>query len=159
MKKIVILLTILFLVTGCSILNCSNDSIISSMGIKNTTCEIIEEKDSHGGFLGDGDYFAKIKCDNLKVSDLTKSWYILPIPETLKEVLEIEQCDSNSCKNVFEKYNIPEVTNGYYYFLDRHSMATNSDDVSKINERSSYNFTFAIADLDNSVVYYYKLDT
>ena len=152
MKKIIILLILLVLVTGCI----NNKNIIKGMGISNNTCRIVEEKDTHGGFLGDGDYFAKIKCDNLKVSDLTKSWYILPIPENLKEILEMKQCDSKSCKSVFEKYNIPEVTNGYYYFLDRQTMATNGYDD---NERSSYNFTFAIADFDNSVIYYYELDT
>ena len=153
MKKIIILLGLIILVTGCSILNCSNDSIISDMGITNTTCEIIKEKDTHSGFLGDGDYFAKIKCNNLKASDLTKSWYTLPLSEELKEVTEMKQCNDKDCKNIYERYNIPSIDNGYYYFLDRQKGNTN------INERSSYNFTIAIADLDNSIIYYYELDT
>ena len=152
MKKIIIL-PLLLLVTGCSILNCSNDSIISDMGITNNTCEIVKEKDTHSGFLGDGDYFAKIKCNNLKVSDLTKSWYTLPLSEEIKEVTEMKQCNDKDCKNIYERYNIPSIDNGYYYFLDRQKEDTN------INERSSYNFTIAIADLDNSIIYYYELDT
>ena len=155
MKKIIIL-PLLLLVTGCSIINCSNKSIISDMGINNNTCEIVKEKDTHTGFLGDGDYFAKIKCNNLKVSDLTKSWYILPLSEELKEVTEMEHCNSKDCKNIYERYNIPTINNGYYYFLDRHPDAK---DNKNINERSSYNFTLAIADLDNSIIYYYELDT
>ena len=153
MKKIIIL-PLLLLVTGCSIL--SNNSIIKDMGISNNTCQIVKEKDTHGGFLGDGDYFAKIKCDNLQVSDLTKSWYILPLPEELKEVTEMEHCNSKDCKNIYERYNIPSIENGYYYFLDRHPDAK---DNANINDRSSYNFTLAIADLDNSIIYYYELDT
>ena len=152
MKKIIIL-PLLLLVTGCSILNCSNDSIISDMGITNNTCEIVKEKDTHSGFLGDGDYFAKIKCNNLKVSDLTKSWYTLPLSEEIKEVTEMKQCNDKDCKDIYERYNIPSIDNGYYYFLDRQKSDTN------INERSSYNFTLAIADLDNSIIYYYELDT
>ena len=155
MKKIIIL-PLLLLITGCSILNCTNDSIISDMGISNNTCEIVKEKDTHSGFLGDGDYFAKIKCDNLQASDLTKSWYILPLQEELKEVTEMEHCNSKDCKNIYERYNIPSINNGYYYFIDRHPDAKNN---SNINERSSYNFTLAIADLDNSIIYYYELDT
>ena len=74
MKKIIIL-PLLVLVTGCSILNCSNDSIISDMGIKDTTCEIVEGKDTHSGFLGDGDYFAKIKCSKIE-DKLNKKWKV-----------------------------------------------------------------------------------
>ena len=154
MKKIIIL-PLLLLVTGCSILN-NNNSIIKNMGISNNTCQIVKEKDTHGGFLGDGDYFAKIKCNNLQVRDLTKSWYILPLPEELKKVTEMEQCNSKDCKNIYERYNIPNIENGYYYFIDRHPDAK---DNTTINERSSYNFTLAIADLDNSIIYYYELDT
>ena len=158
MKKIMFLPVIL-LITGCSFFNCSNDSIISNMGIKNTTCEIIEEKDTHSGFLGDGEYFAKIKCDNLKVSDLTKSWYTLPLSEPLKEATELEHCNSKSCENIYERYNIPNIENGYYYFKDRHSESTNTYDDTDINNRPSYNFTFAILDKDTNTIYYYELDT
>lgn len=149
MKKIIILLVLLILVTGCI----NNRNIINGMGISNNTCRIVRQKDTHGGFLGDGDYFAKIKCNNLKVSDLTKSWYKLPLTEELKEVTEMMHCDDKECKNIYEKYNIPNIENGYYYFLDRQNDNTN------INERFSYNFTLAIADLDNSTIYYYELDT
>lgn len=155
MKKLIIL-PLLLIVTGCSIINCSNKSIISDIGISNNTCEIVKEKDTHSGFLGDGDYFAKIKCNNLKVSDLTKSWYTLPLSEELKEVTEMKQCNDKDCKNIYERYNIPSIDNGYYYFLDRHPDSKNNKD---INNRSSYNFTLAIADLDNSIIYYYELDT
>ena len=159
MKKIIILIILLILLTGCSISKFSNNSIISYIGINNKTCRIIEEKDTHSGFLGDGDYFAKIECDNLKVSDLTKSWYILPLPNEIKEVTEIQHCNSKDCKNIYERYNIPNIDNGYYYFIDRHPESTNDYDYTNINNRTSYNFTLAIADLDNSIIYYYKLDT
>ena len=158
MKKIVILLIILFLVSGCSLLNCSNESIISDMGIKDTTCEILEEKDTHGGFLGDGDYFARIKCSKIE-DKLNKKWKELPISSELKEVTEMKQCNEKNCKDIYERYNIPNIENGYYYFEDRHSESTNKYDDKDINKRSSYNFTFAILDKDTNMIYYYELDT
>ena len=157
MKKIMFLPVIL-LITGCSILNCSNDSIISDMGIKDTTCEIVEEKDTHSGFLGDGEYFAKIKCSNIE-DKLNKKWRELPISEELKEATEIKQCNSKDCKDIYERYNIPNIENGYYYFKDRHSESIDEDDYTDINNRPSYNFTFAILDKDTNTIYYYELDT
>ena len=155
MKKIIIL-PLLLLVTGCSILN--NNSIIKDMGISNNTCEIVKEKDTHGGFLGDGDYFAKIKCSKIE-DKILKKWNKLPLSDSLKEVTEMKQCTSKSCADIYERYNIPSIKNGYYYFEDRHSESTNTFDDSDINNRPSYNFTLAILDKDTNTIYYYELDT
>lgn len=153
MKKIIVLLIILFLVTGCS-----NNNVISNLGLNKDNCKIIEEKDTHSGFLGDGDYFVKIKCSKIE-DKLNKKWKELPISEPLKEATELEQCNSKSCENIYERYNIPNIENGYYYFKDRHSESTNKYDDTDINNRPSYNFTFAILDKDTNTIYYYELDT
>ena len=153
MKKIIVLLIILFLVTGCS-----NNNVISNLGLNKDNCKIIEEKDTHSGFLGDGDYFAKIKCSKIE-DKILKKWNKLPISEPLKEATELEQCNSKSCENIYERYNIPDIENGYYYFKDRHSESTNKYDDTDINNRPSYNFTFAILDKDTNTIYYYELDT
>ncbi|MBR5370490.1 MAG: lipoprotein [Bacilli bacterium] len=153
MKKIIVLLIILFLVTGCS-----NNRVISNLGLNKDNCRVLEEKDTHGGFLGDGDYFARIKCSKIE-DKLNKRWKELPISDELKEVTEMEHCDSKSCEDIYKRYNIPNVKNGYYYFKDRHSESTNTYDDTDINNRSSYNFTFAILDKDTNMIYYYELDT
>ena len=54
---------------------------------------------------------------------------------------------------------IPEVENGYYYFLDRHSQSTNPKYDSGVLGRASYNFTIAIYDEDRQTLYYAELDT
>ena len=73
--------------------------------------------------------------------------------------MEMKQCGNNGCKNVYEKYNIPKIENGYYFFFDRHSESINKYDDSKINDRSSYNFTIALLDKNTNTIYYYRLDT
>lgn len=153
MKKIIVILIILFLVTGCS-----NNNAISNLELNKDNCKILEEKDTHGGFLGDGDYFARIKCSKIE-DKINKKWKELPISDELKEVTEMEHCDSKSCENIYKRYNIPNIENGYYYFKDRHSESTNTYDYKDINKRSSYNFTFAILDKDTNMIYYYELDT
>ena len=127
------------------------------MDLKN--CEIETDKDSHGGFLGDGDYYAKIKCTNINYDELVINWNNLPLSEPLNEVTHMVQCDEESCRDMYEKFSIPNITNGYYYFLDRHPDAENKYDDTELNNRSSWNFTLAIIDNDNNTVYYYELDT
>ena len=73
--------------------------------------------------------------------------------------MNMEMCDNKKCKSAQEKYNIPEIKDGYYYFLDRHQESTDEKDSSKINERASYNFTLALYDNETKKIYYYELDT
>ena len=52
-----------------------------------------------------------------------------------------------------------ELTDGWYYFLDRHSEAEDPEDDSGLFGRGSYNFTLAIYDKESGVLYCYELDT
>ena len=54
---------------------------------------------------------------------------------------------------------IPQIENGYYYFLDRHSRSVDSYDDSDVLDRYSFNFTIAIYDADNDILYYVEFDT
>lgn len=156
MKKIIVLLGLIILVTGCT--NCSNKDIISDLNLNKDKCKILETTDTHEGFLGDGDYFARIKCSKIE-DKILKKWNKLPLSDSLKEVTEMKHCDSKSCEDIYKRYNIPNIENGYYYFEDRHSESTNTFDDSDINNRPSYNFTLAILDKDTNTIYYYELDT
>ena len=155
-KTIIILIPLLLLVTGCT--NCSNKDIISDLNLNKDKCKILETTDTHEGFLGDGDYFARIKCSKIE-DKITKKWNKLPLSNQLKEIMDMKQCDDKGCKDVYERYNIPNIKNGYYYFKDRHSDSVNTFDDSDINNRPSYNFTLAIIDKDTNIIYYYELDT
>ena len=52
-----------------------------------------------------------------------------------------------------------DLTDGWYYFLDRHSEAEDPEDDSGLFGRGSYNFTLAIYDKESGVLYCYELDT
>lgn len=156
MKKKLLILVIL-IICGCS--STDNRNIINKIELDNYSCKIVTQKDNHGGFFGDGDFFAKIKCTNIKYENLSNNWKELPLSNSLIEATNIDMCDSKGCFNIYEKYNIPNITNGYYYFLDRNSESKNKYDDTYLNNRHSHNYTLAILDKVNNMIYYYELDT
>ena len=54
--------------------------------------------------------------------------------------------------------NMPYISNGVYRFIDRHPDANNSSDFIDTLNRERYNFSIAIYDLDNDVLYCYDID-
>ncbi len=54
---------------------------------------------------------------------------------------------------------IPEISNGYYFFYDRHSEAADPFDESALWSRSSINCTLAIYDADEDIMYVLIKDT
>ena len=145
------------MLTGCSFIN-KKIYISNIIGIDISKCHIDYEKDTHGGFLGDGDYFAKINCSNLDNFKVTNNWKKLPLSSNLDDIMSMKWCDDIDCMDIFEKYNIPKINNGYYYFFDRHSLSKDKNNDNDLNNRGSYNFSLAIYD-NNKIIYYYELDT
>ena len=155
MKKLLLIVLFICLLPGCM----EKSNILDNIEISNDSCKVVYDKDTHVGFLGDGDYFAKIECENISSSELTSNWKKLPLSESLVEITEMEQCDDKACLDFYHKYDVPSIENGYYYFLDRHTEAKDKFDDSDINNRSSWNFTLGIIDIDTNTIYYYEFDT
>lgn len=155
MKKIP-LIFVLLIICGCS---STSSNIINKIEMNNNNCRIVKQVDNHGGFLGDGNYFAKIKCSNIKEEELSNHWKKLPLSSSINEAINIDSCNSEGCLNIYEKYNIPNINNGYYYFLDRNSESNNKYDDTDLNNRYSYNYTLALLDKNTDIIYYYELDT
>ena len=122
-------------------------------------CKIETDIDSHGGFLGDGEYFAKLKCTNNEDGEIEYKWKKLPLSIEIQKVMNLVKCDNGGCKTAYERFNISNVENGYYHFMDRHLDAIDSINEEGLNNRSSYNFSLGIYDINNKVLYYYELDT
>ncbi len=155
MKKIIVLLVVILLLTGCN----KDAKIVKKIELSNSGCIVDIEEDTHKGFHNDGDYYARIKCTDIDYDKLSSNWKKLPLTNELNKVMSMEQCDDEDCKDVYLKYNIPKFTSGYYYFKDRHSESKNKYDDSEINNRASYNFTLALLNKENGRVYVYELDT
>lgn len=154
-----LLIIIFYLTTGCNLISNKQSIVLKRIEMTNANCKIEKDIDSHGGFLGDGDYFAKIKCFNINYSELSSHWKKLPLSETLNHVTQMKQCDNKGCNNIYDRFSIPNIKDGYYYFLDRHSESEDIYDDTNLNNRASWNFTLAIIDKNSNIIYYYELDT
>lgn len=160
MKKILIFL--LIIVIGVGITGCvfsTKNNILKKIELEGLNCELQKEINTHRGFLGDKSYFVMMKCLDLNSEKLSKNWKKLPLNDELNTAMEMIQCTDDECKNVYERYEIPNIKNGYYYFLDRHSESKDRYDSSDLNNRFSWNFTLALLDVDKNIIYYYELDT
>ena len=169
MKKILSLILLISLVvftTSCSLFTEQTDLDFLSSKLNNldiTNGEILCFKDTHGGFLGDGECYAEVKFSDNSVSDKIKNeWQKLPLTNNLNTVIyggEVETEFGPGTVLSFADDKIPTIKNGYYYFEDRHSDSKNKKDDTDIFIRYSYNFTVAIYDLDTHTLYFYALDT
>ena len=153
-----ILILTFFLIAGCSLSN--REKYISKYIEANVDdCTILKEWDTHSGFLGDGEYFAKLKCSNSDSLKFSSNWKKLPLPNIIQDILDIKWCDDANCLNFWEKYDVIKSNSGYYFFLNRHFDVKNKYDVEELMNNVSYNFTLAIFEQDSNTIYYYEIDT
>lgn len=158
----------LLVMTGCSAEkeNSISSEISKAIGVDVSDGEVIRESDSHGGFHGDGSTVIEIQLTDTSISDKIKDnedWNALPLTENLTALVYGVQTEGSSVGPMIHSGDgapvIPEVENGYYYFIDRHSQSTDPKDDSGVLGRGSYNFTIAIYDADCQTLYYMELDT
>ena len=130
-----------------------------ALGVNLTDGHTVEEEDTHGGFLGDGDTTLILTFTGENRTALEEEiagadgWKALPLTENLNRVV-YEDYFGDLCEDVPQ-----DLTDGWYYFLDRHSEAENPEDDSGLFGRGSYNFTLAIYDKGSGVLYCYEMDT
>ena len=98
-------------------------------------------------------YLSNICIYLRRTSKENANWKELPITERLYNKV---------CKYAIdEDMNVPEVSNGYWFVLDRHSKAKDKYNEEEIFEedRHSNNFTVAVFDIDAKILYIYEIDT
>lgn len=106
--------------------------------------------ESHGGFHGDGTTFYRLEFphdSNVKAIQRSKKWHELPMTD------EIEPLSFITIDNDWEHRLIPSVEHGYYCFIDSYSMIE-KDPVDGTMERYYLNYTIAVYDTDNNILYY-----
>ncbi len=165
--SIFILFSLLIVLNGCQLQTFSSKNEISrELGVDVSKGEQLAYTDSHGGFHGDGQTFAALKFpDDTLLNEIASShdWHPLPLSENLTAAV-YGISDGNSSVGPYLKDEegepvIPEIQNGYYFFLDRHSESRDSHDDRELFQRFSFNFTIALYDVDTDTLYYVKLDT
>lgn len=172
MKKLfittLITVSLIIALTACTSKN--NVRYLSKvLGINMSGGTIVEYTDTHGGFHGDGDTYIKVEFDDrtskILLEDLNnnQNWSGLPLSDNLYAAVYGKEYDSIIIRALVQdadyKPIIPNIEKGYYYFYDRNSESKNVKDDTELFNRYSYNFTIAIYDTMNQVLYYYELDT
>jgi hypothetical protein len=118
-------------------------------------CRIEQETDTHGGFLGDGEYLLVLDCSGKeeKILAQTSGWSAFPLSENLREAL-YEWGPS-------ERTIPPEISSGVWYFYDRFADETAFDRRSdaRLLSRPAENYSLLIYDSDSGRLYYYEMDT
>jgi len=131
-------------------------------GFKTNAFTVIDEKDTHGGFHGDGSYYLILDCAEKReqATELIKDWKPLPLTENLQLIMYGGVKNGVSyVYNLAEKANWPIINNGVYKFVDRHSEAVDKSDDTNLFNRYSFNFSVAVYDLDTNTLYYSEFDT
>ncbi len=155
-------LCLLLALSACSSKASYQEYIQDSCGLDISGSTIISEEDTHGGFLGDGALMVKFDCTDISNSVLLQleNWNELPLTENLQLIMYGGTRDGVAYMyNLAKEYGIPEITNGCYFFWDRHSEATDSRNDQELFDRASYNFSLAVYDFDTSMLYLFEFDT
>lgn len=158
-SKLLLLLFFTLSLTGCFSSVSPEEHIKEIIGIDVSSCKIENIKNTHGGFLGDGDTTIKLNCQENKEVILKQftNWKTLPLTENLQ--LEMYGGEKDGVDYLYghaKENGIPAITNGYYYFIDRQTNKTSDEE---LFNAYSYNFTLALYDIDTNLMYYYELDT
>ena len=132
------------------------------MGFSKSEYTIVEEEDTHGGFLGDGYYHLILDCSSnaAKARSIVEDWTPLPLSPNLEYMMYGEEIGGISYDSYLaEEVHWPRIEHGVYKFYDRFDSATDRSDDSELFRRSSYNFSIAMYDLDKDLLYYCRYDT
>lgn len=131
---------------------------LDALGVERSGVTIRYGKDDHGGFHGDGTTFiiAELPAFPAQI-ETSADWRPLPLSAPLTEFIEFYVSDELIDENGSSL--LPEITHGYYCFVDRHSESTDPKDDSELLHRYSFNLTLSILDTDTDILYYIAFDT
>ncbi len=165
MKKLALLIALCLIASLCA---CSSnlsyqEQVNRICGLDITGSTVVSGNDSHGGFLGDGALTVEFDCTQISESVVQqmRDWETLPLSENLQLMMYggTRNGVSYDRYNLAERYSIPEISNGCYFFLDRHSDAVNTKDAANLFDRASYNFSLLLYDFDSARLYLFEFDT
>lgn len=157
------------LLNGCQ----ENDQIADishALGVDVSQGTVLDSRDSHGGFHGDGLLAVTISFTQEQADMLLEQfpvlaqWREFPLSANLNAALYGESAPGYTRIALIRDYDtdallVPEIKNGWYYFYDRFSEAEDPLDASALFSRGSYNFTLAVFDTDTLTLYYFEFDT
>lgn len=159
-KMITVILAICLLFSAC---NLSESQQTNYFGFETSDFTVVEERDTHDGFLGDGSYYLILDCSQnaSRAHEVITGWKELPLTDNLNLIMY-----GGVRNGVIYGYDLAKeahwpatIRNGVYKFVDRHSESVNEEDDTNLLDRYSFNFSIAVYDLDTDTLYYFEMDT
>ena len=169
-RWLLIVLCLLLALTGCGARSLQEKASLA-LELDLSTGTPVAERDTHGGFHGDGMSFLKLSFPDSTLADAIAAdpnWNPLPLSDLTTALvygITTEQDGTSMGWGPYltddpgEPLVSPAVENGWYRFIDRHAQSYDSADESEVLERGSFNFTLALYDADRNELYYLTLDT
>jgi len=167
-RRIIILLCVLFAaaVMLSSCVPSFRDEISAVTGLDVSAKATVTYTNNHGGFLGDGATAVTMTFfDGELEEQIVKNerWRALPMSTNVSVALYGGTAENgaewSSVVRDLSDFEMPEITNGYWFFRDRHPQKTDEYDDSEIFSRASFNFVISVYDADTNTLYYFKIDT
>lgn len=170
MKKFVFVIgmisLMLFALTACGSED-PTEEISQTLEIDVSAGEELSASDTHGGFHGDGISCVALQFSDRQVADAiaaSTAWTPLPLDETAQALaygITREEDGEVFSEGPYLTDDggeplLPEVANGFYRLIDRHSDA---GDGQNLLERASLNVTLAVYDADSDILYFCEMDT
>lgn len=151
MKKKILCVLLIAVLLAVGSLNWSKVHVARALQINLWAGTVLEDEDNHGGFHGDGSRWMVVKFKKDISEQLAEkdNWKELPLTQNLETAAHDFALFPDDL----------EVSEGYYYFRDRHSQSTDPTDDSQLLGRTSYNFDLAIYDSQTQTLYYSETDT
>ncbi len=117
---------------------------------------IASQKDTHGGFHGDGESLTVVRLSQGEAKKLANGGALAPTP--LDEALfRFVYGDFLPHDNLI--HEIPPIANGAYLLRDRFAEQYPAEAAAPIFERAAINLTLVIVDIDGDAVYIFDIDT
>lgn len=143
---------------------CESDRPKTVFGVDVGGAEIIADSDSHG-WLGDGERLLELKFSGDSAeAEIAELWRPLPASEKVEAIIwgtEYEQDGEKFGVGPYILSDIPKPQNGWYYFEDRTEPAGGevSDSAAALYLSPPRNFTLAVYDSDENILYYVDFDS
>ena len=153
------------LLAACSGTRSTPENVAQELGVSLPETVSVGYEDTHGGFHGDGETFVTLtfSADDaaaLQAQLAEQGWQPLPMVGELRAAVYGGELDGvNYGDGVFARYSVSAPVNGWYWFFDRHSEATDPHSADGLLGRYSMNYSAAVFDADRNTLYYYELDT
>ena len=156
MKRAALLLLTVLLLPVCG---CGGEKTV--MGFVPQHFAVVEESDSHGGWMGDGLYYLVLDCAGNRDEALenVSGWKELPLSENLQLMLYGGEKNGVRYGYLDKEVQFPQTEEGWYCFVDRHRESTDSSDDTNLLRRYSFNFSAAVYDAQTDRLYYVEFDT